>query len=179
MAATSRLFFALWPSETERQAVEQCQQQVQQRAKTLRGRPVSPENLHITLVFLGELNTQQQRCVSQAASQVVAEPFSLQLNTLGYWQKPHILWLAPQTMPMPLLKLVGELNRHLRVNCQHIPERRPYQAHITLMRKATIPPVSLSSFSIQITWTVEAFCLVRSKTSTDGAHYEVIERWPL
>jgi 2'-5' RNA ligase len=168
-----RLFFALWPNDNIRQHLGNISQQVTPEAS---GKVVSIDNLHITLVFVGEVNPPTKQCLQEVATTVQGHHFTLTLDTLDYWPKNQVLWFGASQIPTALQTLVTDLNTGLP-KCGYRPETRPYQAHLTLMRKAkltkplpTIPPFS---------WPVEDFCLVRSKTKPTGTQYEVIARWPL
>jgi 2'-5' RNA ligase len=57
-----------------------------------------------------------------------------------------------------------------------ILERRPFAAHVTLIRKARaaeLPPLPA------LDWPVDEFLLVRSLVSSSGSTYEMLERFPL
>ncbi|HEC84726.1 MAG: RNA 2',3'-cyclic phosphodiesterase [Candidatus Parabeggiatoa sp. nov. 2] len=169
--STERLFFALWPDDNVRQAINELSQPV---LSDMSGKIVPPENWHITLAFLGEIDRQVKQCVQQVATTVQASRFSLSLDKLDYWAKPRILWLGASETPEALQGLVATLSSGLQ-DCGYRPDTRPFQAHFTLMRKAartkTLPPVT------PLAWAVEDFCLVRSILDFKGARYEVIERW--
>ena len=80
MADRERLFFALWPDETLRR------QLVKRMARDLRpcgGRRIPPENLHVTLVFLGTLDARQRRRLELAAETVPERAFTLELVEEG------------------------------------------------------------------------------------------------
>jgi RNA 2',3'-cyclic 3'-phosphodiesterase len=170
---TERLFFALWPNKTIREAINALTQPITQ---DINGKRISPDLWHITLVFLGEVELSTKRCMQEVADRIQLHPFNLSLDTIGYWPRPRVLWLGATQTPVGLRNLVTHLSTDLQ-NCGYRPEKRPFQTHLTLMRKAnplkTVPTIT------PITWTVEEFCLVRSTLERHGAHYEVIKRWPL
>ena len=170
---TERLFFALWPDDSVRQAINPLSQPVIQ---SLTGKAVVPDNWHITLAFLGEVENTARPCLHQAAASVQASHFSLCLDKLGYWPHNKILWLGSRETPNALQTLVTQLTTGLQT-CGYRPEKRPFQVHLTLMRKAarakTLPPVA------PVIWRVADVCLVRSRLDSGGAHYETIARWSL
>jgi len=169
-----RLFFALWPTEEVRANLATISQQA---TKALQGRSIPAENLHITLVFIGEVNTTTKHCLQQVAGQVPGQKFTLILDEMEYWPKKQIVWLGARQIPAALQTLVNELTTRLQV-CGHRPETRPYQAHITLMRKAQ-PLTKRLPTCAPIVWPLEDFCLVRSQLDSAGSRYEIIARWPL
>ena len=142
----------------------------------LRGRAMPAENLHITLAFLGERTAEQRACMEAAADGVAAESFELHFNEVRYVSRREILWLGTGQLPPPLLGLVKRLSSALMA-CGYEPEHRPFQAHVTLMRKLHHPPrVPLTA---DLHWPVEQFALVRSELTRAGAIYTVLRRWPL
>jgi 2'-5' RNA ligase len=56
-------------------------------------------------------------------------------------------------------------------------DTRPFNPHVTLVRKAECAPLPDSTPIID--WQVEDFVLVRSTLAPDGSRYETIGRWPL
>jgi 2'-5' RNA ligase len=171
---TERLFFALWPDNNVRRAINQLSQPITQN---ITGKVVVPDNWHITLAFLGDLNVSAKECMQKVVERSVqGNRFSLSLDKLGYWPNNRILWLGASEMPDALQTLVSNLTTQLQ-RCDYRPELRPFQVHLTLMRKAapteTLPPIT------PVVWAVEDFCLVRSILSSGKARYEVITRWAL
>ena len=168
-----RLFFALWPDLNVRQAINQLSQPVMQG---INGKIIPHENWHITLAFLGNVDMPTKQCMQQVAATVQGSRFSLSLDQLGYWPKPRILWIGTSQTPDALHNLVTNLTTVLQ-GCGYCPDTRPFQIHLTLMRKATriktLLPIT------PVAWSVEDFCLVRSVTDSNGARYEVIARWAL
>lgn len=172
-STTQRLFFALWPDpELSRQLHELA-------GKVLRsddGRRVGPENIHLTLAFLGSVNESFRQCAEAAATAVRAPAFTLPLEQLGCFSRAGILWVGPKQAPAPLLDLVRRLNTALAV-CGHEADSRPYAAHLTLARKVHAHhakhPVEPR------TWEVDRFHLVQSRTHADGARYEILNTWEL
>lgn len=171
-AETQRLFFALWPQQALREELARLARRVVGK----QGKRVRPENLHLTLTFLGSMTLKQRACVDAAAGAIEGTPFELQLERIGYWPRPRVIWLAPRETPSPLVDLVWQLNKKLKV-CGHQPELRPYQAHMTLARKAAGPfsPAQVAP----LVWRVDHFCLVRSTTASGGVEYRVLGAWPL
>jgi len=171
--ATERLFFALWPPDTVRQAIQQYGLQM---AQIVQGQPTRPENLHITLAFVGEVDKSTKQAMQQVAATLHGEAFSLSLDEIGYWAKPQILWLGARQLPAALLKWVTQLSADLQT-CGYRPETRPYAAHVTLLRKAklsgTLPAIT------PLTWVVQDFHLVKSVMTRTGVYYQVLEHWPL
>lgn len=165
-----RLFLALWPGEGERQQIAELARQAAGR------RRVRDANLHLTLIFLGATTPEQREAYEAALVEAPIPTLELVLDRYGYWPQSRILWLGSSRTPPELYELVAELHRRLR-GCGFVPERRAFQAHITLARKFTgrIPAEPLKT---PVRWSVSAIALVESQPSPEGSCYEVVRRWP-
>jgi 2'-5' RNA ligase len=139
---------------------------------------VRPYNLHVTLVFLGQVDEDTALAIRQCASGIIAEPFELTFDRLSYWSKPKILCLTCQQLttadggaPMLVKKLTAAAaSRGLET------DSRPYLPHITLARHARyLPDIKIEP----IIWRAETFCLVESCSTPDGVIYKVRQTWPL
>ena len=172
--APERLFFALWPDDALRQQLRQrCRPLLDQPG----GRPVASENLHLTLAFLGRVDAEQRACVEGMADAIHCPRFSLQLDRVGLWPRPRVLWLAPTCMPAALTGLAADLHRGAEA-CGLKLDARPYRAHVTLKRKLRQAPAEAASIR-PITWSAQAFVLVRSISAPQGVIYEPVKRWAL
>lgn len=169
---TRRLFFALWPDGAVREALAGLLNGEPPRT----GRRVPETNLHLTLAFVGNVDAERQVCMAAAAATVAAAPFTLSLDRLGFWPRPRIVWAGATETPDALCDLVARLNTAL-VACGYQPEQRPYQAHVTLTRKAQAPPRRRAI--PPIVWTADAFCLVESVSEERGSVYRILATWPL
>ena len=165
-----RLFLVLWPGDAERR-------QLAERVADVAGRRrVRDANLHLTLVFLGATDAARLAAYDAALADLAVPALELTLDRYGYWPRPRILWLGASHTPPELCELVADLHRRLR-GCGFTPERRAFQAHITLARKfpgpaPTRPPAA------PIRWRVGDVALVESQSSPEGSCYRVLRRWP-
>ncbi|WP_273150410.1 RNA 2',3'-cyclic phosphodiesterase [Methylophaga thiooxydans] len=166
-----RLFFALWPDDNSRQQIAQINQQI-----TFPDiRKLIPDNLHITLVFLGNVDDAIATAVQQRAGDIIAPPISLQFDELDYWVKPKVVCLTCQRQPKAVYQLVNALTAMLTEYPVRV-EQRPYRAHITLARKAKQrPELNFSPVVIN----ADSFALVESISTEKGVRYQVRERWLL
>lgn len=174
MSATKtskRLFFALWPLDKTRQQIA-CQYR---RVHQPQYKPVKTDNLHITLIFLGQVDNDTEQKLIQGANQISTPAFQLSFDQLSLWRKPGILCLTSQLKNQALLTLVDQL-KNLCINCGIASESRPYKAHITLAKKATFKPDNKIK---NINWLATSFCLVQSTNISTGVHYQIIKTWPL
>ncbi len=168
--AKQRLFFALWPDEDTRERLATLV------LDEITARWVNRDNLHVTLAFLGSVDKHTRSCVEHVAAQVSVPSFTLQLDEVGYWRKPRILWVGASQLPASLEQLLEVLNDGLST-CGFKPERREYRAHITLARKVHTP---IAHRNIDpIAWPIDSFALVESRTLPAGASYQVLRTWLL
>ncbi len=170
-----RLFFALWPDTGLRQRLKQ--RLTEGGFYGAGGQPVPPDNFHITLRYLGWLSSAERRCAGQVAGNIRASAFQLVLNRTGYWSGSRVAWLGADNWPAALLDLNEQVQKGLE-QCGLEPESRPYQPHLTYLRKAAVPPGPSAGY-VPVTWWVDSFVLVHSVTVPGGVRYEVVDRWIL
>jgi 2'-5' RNA ligase len=167
-----RLFFALWPDDATRDALYRTGKWLH---KHWGGRLMRADTLHITLAFLGSTPAEKLDALIACADTVQTDAFELILDQAGYWRHNRIGWLGATETPPPHLELVGALNAVLQTAGFPV-DVRPHVPHVTLLRKSVggeVPPCE------PVHWPVSDFVLVASRTEAEGAHYEVIRRWPL
>jgi 2'-5' RNA ligase len=111
------------------------------------------------------------------ADRIVVPGFSLNLDRLGYWPRPRILWCGPSQTPQPLQQLVLDLQQGLK-RCGFEPERRRYKPHITLHRK--VRHAEAQALEQPIEWRAEEFVLAGSQGGGPGqTRYRILHRWAL
>ncbi|CAH1081073.1 RNA 2',3'-cyclic phosphodiesterase [Candidatus Nitrotoga sp. 1052] len=167
-----RLFFALWPSETERTALALWQPLLHELCD---GRAMRPATLHVTLMFLGEVAENRLEALQLAAREVDFQRFYLELLEAHYWGHNHIVYAAPEVVPSQHTSLVNELQSKL-LNHRFQFEQRPYKPHVTLLRNAKWSDAPLPRQS-KVCWQVSDFVLVQSLSDEQGACYEVLARF--
>lgn len=161
---TLRLFFALWPDDTTRTALQQLQMPIQ-------GRIIPYGNLHLTLAFLGQQPASLVRTAKDILSHLKTIPISLTLDRMGYFPRNHIAWIGAHQPPAELLQLHQELTEALRHANVAFDSPQTFKPHITLARDATLPPdINFTP----IPWRADHVVLVQSVTNAEGAHYEVV-----
>jgi RNA 2',3'-cyclic 3'-phosphodiesterase len=167
----ARLFFALWPDESARGALAAHARQVAGRCG---GRPVPAANLHLTLVFLGEVDPARIEALRRAAAGVAAESFDLALDLVGGFRRARVAWAGCRLAPPPLLALQSALEERVR-DAGFSPDARPFAPHLTLARNVREP---LEAQAIgAVGWRADAFALVESARG-EGA-YRTLAEWPL
>lgn len=151
-------------------------------------RKVEPENLHLTLVFLGEC-PEISLDTAHEGFQALREPrFSLALQGLGLFgkDKPRVAWAG--VVPSPQLA-------HLQAKVETIARRagcpivaRKFLPHVTLGRFPPPPPADAMRLERAVAmgmgfrtdpWEVTGLTLWRSHLTGKGSHYQVLARYPL
>ena len=95
------------------------------------------EQLHITLKFVGELNERDLQSVQEEIQKTFSKmkKFSLEFSGSGFFpneKNPRILWIGMQ--PSSELQAVVKKNEEIFQTYGYTPEKRPFQAHITIGR---------------------------------------------
>jgi 2'-5' RNA ligase len=165
-----RIFFAVWPPPETAGALAAWAREAQHKTG---GKATPEEKIHLTLAFLGE--TDPTRAIA-AAKRVSAKAHQLPIEHARYWRENNIVWAGPRETPPPLKALFDSLSVEL-FREEFILERRPFAAHVTLIRKAratkSLPPLP------SLDWPINEFVLVRSSLASAGSTYEVLEQFPL
>lgn len=168
---TERLFFALWPGERQRDTLLSIQRDLPDR----RGRLAHPQDLHLTLVFLGEVEPGARTCAEEVAGMVRSGPFTLTLDRIGYFPRARILFCGASSHARALGELLNALDSGL-IRCGFRPERRRFAPHVTLSRKAR--PLSVRALADPVYWPVSEFALVLARPG-ERPRYRVVRTWPL
>lgn len=166
-----RLFFALLPDEAVRKQLRRLQKDLSQAG----GRPVPEENLHLTLLFLGNVETDKIDAVRDIAAGVAGCRFDLSLDTFGSFRQNNarVLWLGPSELPPEL----GALHQALCRQVENIglPVRKEtYRPHVTLVRKADLRQGLPENPARSIPWTARRCALIASKLLPSGSRYEIL-----
>jgi 2'-5' RNA ligase len=152
---------------------------------------VHPEDLHITIKFLGdsERNTTEQIKALLRELASVHSPFTLGLNKLGVFGKPSspsILWIGLEGELSVLSSLQAQVETGVEL-LSFAREERSYSPHITLARryqgtqpisKELLTDAYLEIASIPRQWTVEQLVLYRSHLNRQPM-YEPLEVFSL
>ncbi len=156
-------------------------------------KPVRPELMHLTLVFLGyqsaaSLSAVEAACIA-AASEMPS--FRLVLGQVGYFGQPHrlqVVWVGLQETPAELQSLHRTIGIHLSA-CQIPFDAKPLVPHITLarMRRPSDRSASLQVHATMqgltipsgLSQEVTEFVLMESLLSRSGPEYQVVGRFPL
>ena len=149
---------------------------------------VKPDNLHITMKFLGEIDQQSIEDLERVAAHVIAESgvrskVALEVNKLGAFpslKRPRVLWAGSQSAPSEISDLANQLSGELDLmgykqdNNRFTPhvtlgrikdEGRPLAELVELVDRT--PPFSLGS-------NITGLTLMESQLSPQGSIYKPI-----
>jgi 2'-5' RNA ligase len=166
-----RLFFALWPDDAVRARLARWSRELHALCG---GRPTRPENLHVTLAFLGSVEEARVVEVERAAGEVAPRAVSLVLDQPGYWKHNRIAWAGASVVPPELEALVSELRGAL-AKSQIRFDAKSFVSHVTLLRDAREPAPMPALAPIE--WWLEGFVLVQSVSLSQGSRYEIRKSW--
>lgn len=184
-----RLFIALDIPAEVRERLSQYVERVRIYAPDARWARV--ESLHVTLKFIGEVNEAKIQEIKNALPQVMASPFEVSFNGTGFFPAPksaRVFW-AGVTAPDSLKHLAAAVESSVE-KAGIPPEKRPYQAHLTLARA---PEGGASRHCFRLlqerlsaepapqfgTMTAQEFFLYQSQIMRGGARYTKLQRFPL
>lgn len=165
-----RFFFALWPEQTVREQIVNCRS-----VCAPNGKFIPQKNLHITLLFMGNLTLNQVQNVIIEALKIKLPAFDIQLNKTGHFRKVKVSWMGLKAIPDTLLKLHQALSKCADIS-QISLQHRSYIPHLTLARKVSI--VKKQVFT-PINWKINHFVLIESTDTPHGVHYQIIKIFPL
>lgn len=155
-------------------------------------RLVAPEDLHLTLFFLGPVAAARRGELEAAFESGLAgrEAPELELVASGAFPdagRPRILWLEPREPRPGALAELERATREVAVAAGFRAEERPFRPHVTVARVAVRargrrrPAVPSGFFDLEpgLEWKPRAAALVESVPGPRGASYRVLREFPL
>lgn len=136
-----------------------------------------PDDLHVTLRFIGEVDEPTYEEIGEALAHVSAPPFELQLQGIGHFPPrgdPTTLWIGVSPSE-GLQTLKRRVDRQL-ASLGIAADTRKFAPHLTVARmRGPLPENRLGSFLKRLSlyrsdpFTVSGFTLYSSFLRTDGA----------
>jgi len=167
-----RLFYAVFVPEEIAKKLAEAQQGLLGKWK-----PVPPHQMHLTLLFLGEVPEERLGELKGIGRDVAGSvpAFTARVRGTGHFPEagsPRV-WFA---------KAEGEgflpLATRLRESLPEFDDGKAFKPHITLARKkGPAPRVAPVVFDLE--FPVRTLTLVRSRLTPRGPHYERIATFPL
>lgn len=156
------------------------------RAVSREARWVRPENLHVTLKFLGEAPDARVDRIHAALGNVRSgQPVTLDFRGLGFFpneKHPRVFWAGIDASPN-LKKLASDIEAAMK-DCGIPREQRPFSPHLTLARiesrslpeklQTAVAESAQRQFGAVHT---NEFHLIQSKLKPSGAEYTTLARF--
>ena len=149
---------------------------------------VEPENLHLTLLFLGEVEDKAVPAVCQAVSDCTGQhaPFEMGIETAGCFgnpRRPRTLWVGVGQGTQELVALHDALEPPLLELGCYRREERQYTPHLTLGRVKSDRPSDKLAMALarQAGWKggqiqVRELLVLSSDLRPEGPQYTVLSR---
>ncbi len=147
---------------------------------------IDPENYHITLRFIGEVQRSQAEDIDEMLMQVSAPGFDLHLHGVGIFGqgvKAKAVWVG--VMPSEPLNFLQAKVESAIVRAGLPPEGRKFAPHITLARFAHADANRLQMFVEGNNlfragpWTIDKFTLFESQMGKGGSVYTPLADYDL
>ncbi|HVY71309.1 MAG TPA: RNA 2',3'-cyclic phosphodiesterase [Verrucomicrobiae bacterium] len=177
-----RCFIAIWPSAEARDRIAEFQREFREQIRGCEIRWTAPEQIHLTLSFLGNLAVSRLEELKQHLQNAArgARPFDLVAEGLGVFpnaRRPRVIWIGLRENTDALRAVQGRVEQATASFFK--VEEREFHPHLTLGR---IDPESrtggLLADKLQANqvrafgmWTVTGFDLMQSELTPAGARY--------
>ena len=187
--ARTRTFIGVAVGETMRASAKAMQQTLARSGADVKW--VEPENLHVTLLFLGEIDDADMvnACRIAAKAAATEQPFILRVGGVGAFptpRRPKVLWGGITEGAEALVRLHAAIEGPLLELGAYRQEERGYTPHLTLGRAAGEADANLLAAELpkHLSWNagqtpVEEVLVYRSEMRRDGMEYSVLARSPL
>jgi RNA 2',3'-cyclic 3'-phosphodiesterase len=151
----------------------------------LPGRPVPPENWHLTLRFLGDTpGALAERVAAEVERARLGPAFALRFGRPGGFPRParaRVLWLGIEQGEDRLRDLAARVAASVE-RAGIPPEPRPFAAHLTLARlrdPLDLRPLLDLAPAAGVDLPVGEVVLYRSHLGSPAPRYEPLRRFPL
>ena len=181
MSSSLRLFVGIFPSQsTQKQlniaAANWCKS-LQTEVRLLK-----PELLHLTVKFIGNVESNRLNDVTTAFLQATDNlpSASLQINQFKLFpnhRKPRVV--AADIELLPELNYLFQCCEEGFANLGIITDKRAFKPHITLARARRWQPENISIHPWKLVEPIESIALVHSQLSQEGAKYSIVASVPL
>ena len=181
---TARCFIALDISDALKKKIERVREKI--FLTDLGIRWVRPENLHLTLKFLGDVKLDKIDEIIEAirSLELPEDTLHLQFNMMGVFpdlKHPRIIWLGSDENPA-LTRLASDLENSL-AKMGFSKEKREFKSHLTIGRvkpkhdaKGIAEAVNTAADKIASEEVIKLITLYKSRLSSEGPQYEVLHQ---
>lgn len=173
-----RVFIGIGLPSPVKNILKQAQNKAEEEIK--KARWVRPENIHLTLQFLGNCEDELVPRIDQALASVASktEPFEFTIAKLGAFpsvKRSRVLWAGIEEGAFEIEKLHEQVENAM-MPLGFMPEKRKFHSHITLARLKVPQDVGKAienarMLSIQEPVEVRRITLFQSQLNKGGAIY--------
>lgn len=146
---------------------------------------IDPDNYHITLRFIGDVDDATANEVAHLLDGVRREPFELRLDGLAAFGGRRPRSVIAQVAPVPALVELQSEHERLMQRIGLVPEGRKYSPHVTLARLRDTSSRQVADYLAarggyrSPSFSVGRFVLFSSRASVGGGPYVVEADYPL
>jgi len=160
--------------------VKEKVKKIQEKIPEFRGKKTEPENLHLTLKFLGEISDEKIGLVRDKLKKIKGKKISAEIDSIGFFSPKflRIIWVH--------MKGADELQKQIDISLADLFEKeKRFMSHITIARvKQTEDKKKFISYLEKIElektkFNVENFYLMESTLKKEGSEYKIIEEFNL
>lgn len=185
-----RVFIAVELPENVKAKVAKIQDKIKKLDNVNRIKWVSPDSLHITLKFLGEIEKERLKDVFEAAEKTSCNfsCFSVNIQGMGIFPEsgtPRVLWVGIEEGSLELLQIVQKLETDL-FEKGFAREKKDWKPHITIGRVKQINNKQLIKNLVSreknmegAKVKVEKISVMQSRLTPQGAIYTPLKRFSL
>lgn len=185
-----RTFIAVETSEAIRSKISKLIERLQKGSMffPVRASWAKPENIHLTLKFLGKIEEEMVKKIADVMREIAKQTSSFRLSAEGLGvfpneRQPRVLWVGIKEGKRPLIELQSLLEKRLQ-SLGFEPEQRAFHPHLTLARFKSLKGTSAlmnivkdhQHLSKLGEWEVSEMILFRSDLHPDGAIYTPLEK---
>ncbi len=196
-----RAFIAINLSDTLKEELVGLQQRLDEKVKGIRW--LKPDQLHITMKFLGEIDTDEIAFFAPFLAELGKRmcPFHITFSGLGCFPNnryPRVVWIGVDEGAEQLSLLSAGFEEvfsfepknplqpeKTKKGSDKFKKKDDFIPHLTLGRRVKKEKVKLAEGLLKEKWRcnnflhVDAFCLMKSTLRSSGAEYNLLQRFPL
>jgi 2'-5' RNA ligase len=185
MSGTLRTFIAIELTNELHEELRILQQEL--KKSEIDAKWVSPENIHLTLKFLGNIDLNQAEQIKNILNEISkqSKPFYLNLSGIGVFPKldhPRVLWVGVNEGKNESIEIAKKLEDDLeKIGFQK--ENRPFSPHLTLARiRSSKNKDKLKELAEQTSFTsnnkvyVNKLTLFKSTLTPKGSVYSILHQ---
>ncbi len=186
MSEIIRAFIAIGPPVEGLDTIRQIQEDIRRQGISLRWVPV--QNVHLTLKFLGEIDSDAVAPIGEVIGRVAAGfcPFQLQVQGAGVFpgiRRPRVVWAGVSGQVQPLKQMQAALEDGL-AGLGVAREKRAFRCHLTLGRvrdgvdsRLLSQALAACSKTSSAPFEADAIKLYQSRLQPSGAVHTVLREY--